>query len=465
MDTIYSLLPLWLRPYIFSWTEERTKAHTLLSQSLSLSPPAHSPNTTPSRHIGQGQCGIVLQIGDNLVLKLPNPHGCTKETLYNDAQVHALVSHGFSSLPREINSITVPQYQGWITPTHPFWSTPLAPTKPLPGPAPDVELPNDALLSSVIPPLPLPIRHALITTFFPPNIHASALANPVNEHCLIRPYLGCRRPVGATDKPFWVPTARRHLRNFPLYIDDMERLNIDPIPFARAMAQALAVLHWKVGVDGDDVEFVLGGISPHPSTAGHDNSSATDPDAITPETLQDLPQDSPEHDNLNLGLHTSRSPSTNGNSNSPIKLYLLDFNQCSRLPSAPIPPTSPSIDSLTNKPEIRSIDGEEITLLTKAFYYNDPYFPRPAFPEDTDGEDTDTTDANNTDSTHADDDDTSHTRSSREGKLWNAFQSQYLYTSTLLIRHHIGPTQFIYGVEKEDRRRRGGGDWVEIFEE
>ena len=56
------------------------------------------------------------------------------------------------------------------------------------------------------------------------------------------------------------------LRNYPLHLDQMEEL---AIPFdhlesyARAMAETLAVMHWGAGMDGNDVEFVLGS---HPAS-------------------------------------------------------------------------------------------------------------------------------------------------------------------------------------------------------
>jgi hypothetical protein len=39
----------------------------------------------------------------------------------------------------------------------------------------------------------------------------------------------------------------------------MEELELDTLSCGRVMAQTLAVLHWKAGVGGNDVEFVPSG--------------------------------------------------------------------------------------------------------------------------------------------------------------------------------------------------------------
>jgi hypothetical protein len=65
---------------------------------------------------------MVLQFRDYLVLKIPNPSGFRKDTLY-----HARVSQAFGSLPPEICSVNIPQYLAWITPPHPFWTSAMAP--------------------------------------------------------------------------------------------------------------------------------------------------------------------------------------------------------------------------------------------------------------------------------------------------------------------------------------------------
>lgn len=41
----------------------------------------------------------------------------------------------------------------------------------------------------------------------------------------------------------------------------MEDLQLDTASFARVMAQTLATLYWEAGVDGNDVELILGSSS------------------------------------------------------------------------------------------------------------------------------------------------------------------------------------------------------------
>ncbi|KAJ5920411.1 hypothetical protein N7516_011269 [Penicillium verrucosum] len=38
----------------------------------------------------------------------------------------------------------------------------------------------------------------------------------------------------------------------------MEDLQLDTCTFAHIMGQTLAILHWKAGVDGNDIEFIFG---------------------------------------------------------------------------------------------------------------------------------------------------------------------------------------------------------------
>ncbi|CAG8135580.1 unnamed protein product [Penicillium olsonii] len=100
-------------------------------------------------------------------------------------------------------------------------------------------------------PLPKVVRRALIHHFITADIpQASALlADPRNKHCLARVYLGKENGALSHESP---------LRNFPLYLDDMKRIGIDTIELTSALGKAYATLHWGAGVNGDDIEFVLG---------------------------------------------------------------------------------------------------------------------------------------------------------------------------------------------------------------
>lgn len=104
-------------------------------------------------------------------------------------------------------------------------------------------------------------------------------------------------------------------RNFPLRADQMLELGIpfgDMQQYARMMAEALAMLHWVGEVDGDDVEFVLAPPSKPQS----------------PNTVSNV-----------LGEHT---------------MWRLDYNLCRKI----------------------SMDVAGMRQAVKAFWRNDPYYPR-----------------------------------------------------------------------------------------
>lgn len=106
------------------------------------------------------------------------------------------------------------------------------------------------LLQRILP-LPKVVRRALINEFITADIsQASALlADPKNKHCLARVYLGKENGTLSHESP---------LRNFPMYLDNMKQIGIDTIKLASSLGKAYATLHWGAGVNGDDIEFVLG---------------------------------------------------------------------------------------------------------------------------------------------------------------------------------------------------------------
>jgi hypothetical protein len=106
-------------------------------------------------------------------------------------------------------------------------------------------------------PLPKVVRKALIAHFYPNQDSAcdsqtlhSILNDEKNKHCLVRIYLGREDGVVAREN--------FSLRNFPLYLKSMERLGLDLAGLAHSMGKAFAIMQWGAGVNGDDVEFVLG---------------------------------------------------------------------------------------------------------------------------------------------------------------------------------------------------------------
>jgi len=171
--------------------------------------------------------------------------------------------------------------------------------------------PANLLQNERIPPLPEAVRELLIDRFCPAQWQTAVVDNPGNKHCLVRPYLGRTKP-----------SQRRSmfnafsLRNFNLHLDQCDEIRIDPSCFMHAMADSLALMHYKVRVNARDVEFVLAAAPPAATR------SSTD-----------------KHDLLQCKLH----------------FWLLDFNQVLDI----------------------TMDQAGIDDAVQAFADNDPYFPRP----------------------------------------------------------------------------------------
>lgn len=167
----------------------------------------------------------------------------------------------------------------------------------------------NAMISEKIEPVSANSQKLLIGTYCPEEMRDDISASRQNQHCLVRIYLGRRRLLHQTrGKRFF------SLRNFPLHADQAEELDLPCERYAKAMAEALATLHWAVGTDAADVEFVLGAPRDEAPKEGYET--------------------------LFLGQHA---------------LWVLDFD-CSR--------------------PIQANDAG-LTAIARSFWRNDPYYPRP----------------------------------------------------------------------------------------
>ncbi|KAI1379847.1 zinc finger protein-domain-containing protein [Hypoxylon crocopeplum] len=92
----------------------------------------------------------------------------------------------------------------------------------------------------------------MIDQYCPSSLVGNIKADTKNDDCLIRPYLG-RRKWGQHESRLRVFS----LRNYPLHINQIGELGLDPFAYSKVMAQALAFMHWLAKVDANDVEFVL----------------------------------------------------------------------------------------------------------------------------------------------------------------------------------------------------------------
>ena len=130
------------------------------------------------------------------------------------------------------------------------------------------------------------------------------------------------------------------LRNLPLPVDQMEELGLDAFEYARIMAEVLARLHWDARVDAGDIEFVL--------APGRRQDHAN--------TLKSNA----------LGDHA---------------VWILDFDLCKRI----------------------TLDEAGVDQAVRAFFLNDPYYPRPV------------------------------RENAQDRDLWEAFKSHFLKYSTDIL--------------------------------
>ncbi|KAM7189249.1 hypothetical protein V8F20_010253, partial [Naviculisporaceae sp. PSN 640] len=231
----------------------------------------HDPNLQEIVQIGAGLQGAVFeQAGTALAFKKEYPENASKQTnLAHEYGIHSAVSAAFVQFANTHSGIHVPKLFGLIHDTGTgqnttFWEQNLHkfPSK--------YHVKGTVAHMERILPLPKVVRKALVSYFYPWDNHGTVdhnvlervLNDPPNKHCLARTYLG--RATGTFTKD------KFSLRNFPLYLGAMEQLNLDVHGLAASMGKAFAIMHWGAGVNGDDVEFVLG-----TSVTNNDDSTAS----------------------------------------------------------------------------------------------------------------------------------------------------------------------------------------------
>lgn len=300
----------------------------------------------PLRKIGAGTCGTVLSQDDShTVYKLErNPGGSRLLQLFNDLKMHYLVRSRLEALQISHQSldirIRVPDVYAWIPRAHSaFWEENKFYITAA-GAGSSANLPCNILCTERIPPFSGSVTASLIAKFCPAHLREAAYKDVANRDCLVRVYLGRYHEHGEerTDHRYF------SLRNFPMSLNRMLEINADMFGFTKTIAETLAALHWAAQVDARDVEFVLGftrDVAP-PSLM---DSSVTSCSI----SLEELEQVS-EHtflgceETLGLNWHWHKT-----------QLWLLDFNQCSKIP----------------------MNEEGVEMAVSAWLDNDPYFPRP----------------------------------------------------------------------------------------
>ncbi|KAK4208506.1 hypothetical protein QBC37DRAFT_296535 [Rhypophila decipiens] len=207
------------------------------------------------------------------------------------------------------------------------------------------ELPTDVLVTERIVPLPKETRDALVDVFCAnAKMREYIKTCAANEDCLVRVYLGGRKP-----KPKAYAGGGKFfgLRNFQLNLDQMVCLEDphngqgvldleDVLELAKQMGITLAVMHWDrdAHTDAIDVEFVLG--------SSRERVEATDGDVK-------------EGDNAVGDLQGQVSSMGTGRTVRSTQMWVLNFNQCRDVYS----------------------EKEFMKLRIEAVKLNDPYFPKP----------------------------------------------------------------------------------------
>lgn len=228
---------------------------TIISTSSSFSRRFHAAKFRPELQtinpIGAGlQATVFEKVGESLVMKKERPgNESLASNLTREYKSHCAISAAFDRFDPAINSnVHVPRANEFISLSDgQFWST-------LPKFPSDHRTPTNILKMQRILPLPKVVRRSLIIRFqrqshnMDPVKIVDILSDPENKHCLARIYLG--QEQGA------VPFTK--LRNFPLFLSSMKELHLDVEELATAMGKAFAIMQWGAGIDGDDVEFVLG---------------------------------------------------------------------------------------------------------------------------------------------------------------------------------------------------------------
>ena len=195
--------------------------------------------------------------------------------------------------------------------------------------------PSEVLASERIRPVSRHVRERLIDHYCPAKIREEVRADGRSRCCLVRLYLGRERamPPRVADVPSGRPRPFG-LRNFPLYVDQAEDLGLgydDVAQHAATMAETLAVVHWLVGADAGDVEFVLAA----PRRQPDDEAREVDRMACgCDEKARAFGEDSELKDHV---------------------LWMLDFDLCKPM----------------------GWDGAGVAQAVDAFFLNDPYYPRP----------------------------------------------------------------------------------------
>lgn len=324
-----------------------TEPREVLSRVLSLTPIVSTASSSAFfsnsqqtasvgfRSIGFGQCGIVFERpGRAHVVKISRPS--FEDALWADFQAHLAVYQSLTN--HQSVEVRVPKIFSYVPKTNEQWWH--AHLDLFHGSHPSFHLPAMALITERILPLPKLARQALIEAYCPAPSQLAVTSQDTNRDCLARIYLGRRR--GPNDPP----PRNFTLRNFNMCLDQMIELNLPIHYYAKAIGQALAIIHWSANVDGYDIEFVLG--SEGEASYTQDICRST---GLSPEQLARLPP----HTDLERMIQVNYRRRTT-------RVWVLDFNLC----------------NIWEERMGLERPNDLVAHLVEAFFENDPYYPRPS---------------------------------------------------------------------------------------
>lgn len=194
----------------------------------------------PFKKIGAGQCGTIYQDPNDLVVYKMDNLILNPEHLWNDYLMHTKVKEAFEEL--KITSVNVPRVFTYISTKNERWWQSAGS-----GILTSAQK-SDILVSERILPLPKLVRETLVQRYGPERVNGKVLDSEKSGYCLVRVYLGDRRPRSRFFS----------LSNFNLTIDRIEALGLDAERFAHSLGEGLAVINWQAEIDGADLEWVLG---------------------------------------------------------------------------------------------------------------------------------------------------------------------------------------------------------------
>ncbi|MCJ1307157.1 hypothetical protein MMC25_000803 [Agyrium rufum] len=284
--------------------------------------PTH--DTESFHSIGKGMCAEIFAEPHTTFKTLKRACTPLNGQLWNDFIEHHKISiaihnaffyqgHLKLSVPRVFEYYTRDDEEWWDG-NRRYWATP------------SLKEATDLLEMERIHALPKTVRDALIERYCPEDAREAA-------QCILE-YVGYTT-LSPEERKFPLRNFEADLSIVDELLDESEKAH-----HAKAMAVALALMHWSARVDATDIEFVLGSPPPLLSSSSIYSSASHD----SPFSLAELEK---------LTFRASSSLTKRCNQK-PAHLWLLDFNQVGFI----------------------TMGTEGVEKAVRAFWQNDPYYPQ-----------------------------------------------------------------------------------------